>query len=133
MRVQLGESGKPLSMTLEKGTPVVNHVGVSYYGLTVSPDGRTLRKPKVGSMPRVEDTIVPFLSGRSNRFYWSVWAHLNDPSRWRASLCPLCRFWGFRPCRFYRNRPSNEQIYLKTCDYEVLWICFLNTLSLGWV
>jgi len=60
MRVQLGESGKPLTMTVEKGAPVVNHVGVSYYGLTISPDGRTLTETKTG------------VDAKSGKYYHSV-------------------------------------------------------------
>jgi hypothetical protein len=60
MRVQLNTSGKPLSMTLEKGILVVNRVGVSYYGLTVSPDGRTLTETKSG------------VDAKSGKYYRSV-------------------------------------------------------------
>jgi|SRR6266446_10243537 len=60
MRVQLNASGKPVTMTLEKGAPVVNHAGVSYYGLTISPDGRTLTETKTG------------VDAKSGKYYHSV-------------------------------------------------------------
>ena len=59
MTIELDKSGK-LRMTLEKGAPVINHGGVSYYGLTVSPDGQTLTETKTG------------VDAKSGKYYRSV-------------------------------------------------------------